>query len=394
MDKNTRAVERRYDLDWIRIIAVLLLIPFHSARIFNIGEPFYVKNAQLSVILSLLVNFLGMWQMQLLFLIAGASTWYALGHRSGGQYVTERLKRLMVPFIFGTLVVVPPQMYIALLARGVAPESYLTFYQAFFQIRPADMPDYTGVGFTWAHLWFILDLFVISLIALPLFLALRTPRGRGLLARSADFLARGPAIFLLALPLPFVTFLLPEIDKKPFFVYLLVFVYGFALMADPRYREALIRNRRPGLILALICLVAIFGTRLAGIQYPRFSPTDVLMFFVSCFNLWFWLVAILGFGLRYLNATNRWYGYARDGAYPFYILHQTVIVAIGYFVVQWSAGPLAKWVVIMACSLALTIAIYDVCVRRTNVTRFLFGMKSLPRPAARPTARPVGQASQ
>ncbi len=297
----------------------------------------------------------------------------------------------MVPFIFGTLVVVPPQMYVALVARGVTPESYLSFYQGFFQLRPGDMPDYTGVGFTWGHLWFILNLFVMSLLALPLFLGLRTRAGRDFLAKTANFLARGPAIFLLALPVLFVAFLLPEIDQKPFFVYLLVFVYGFALMADPRYREAMLRNRWPALILALLCVAALFWRALTGVQFPRFSAPDVLMFFVQNLNMWCWLLAILGFGVRYLNVTNGWYAYARDAAYPFYILHQTVIVIIAYFVVQWAAGPIGKWAVMMAISLALTIAIYDVCVRRTNVTRFLFGMKSLPRPAPRPTVRPAGQ---
>ncbi len=128
MSRSSATAERRIDLDWLRIVAVLLLIPFHGARVFDIFTPFYVKNAELSPWLSYaVVAFLNAWQMPLLFLIAGASTWYALGSRGGGRYVGERLKRLLVPFVFGTLVIVPPQMYLALLHRVQTTASYLGY---------------------------------------------------------------------------------------------------------------------------------------------------------------------------------------------------------------------------------------------------------------------------
>jgi len=367
----------------MRILAVLLLIPFHTARIFDIFEPFYVKNAELSVWLSyLVVYFLSRWQMQLLFLLAGASTWYALRRRSGGQYVGERLKRLLVPFVFGTLVIVPPQMYFALLHRSNTPASYLEFYAQFFQFRPPGMPDYTGIGFTWGHLWFILNLFVISLIVLPLFLGLKTTGGQRITAGLGAFLERGPAIFLLALPLPVVSELLPEVDGKPFFIYMLVFIYGFVLMTHAGYQRALDRNKWPALGLGLVCTAILAVAEISGVQFADDSPGDILLFFVYNFNLWFWLMAILGLGQRYLNADNRVLRYARDASYPFYILHQTVIVAIGFYVVGWTAGVLPKYLVIAVCSLVVSIGLYDLIVRRTNVTRFLFGMKPMPRPSA------------
>jgi glucan biosynthesis protein C len=392
MDNIGPKPERRNDIDWMRILAVLLLIPFHTARIFDIFEPFYVKNAELSAWLSyLVVYFLSRWQMQLLFLLAGASTWYALRRRSGGQYVGERLKRLLVPFVFGTLVIVPPQMYLALLGRSSAPASYLEFYAQFFQLRPPGMADYTGIGFTWAHLWFILNLFVISLIALPMFLGLKTKIGQRIMAGMGGFLERGPAIFLLALPLPVVSELLPEVDGKPFFIYMLLFIYGFVLMTHAGYQRALDRYKWPALGLALVCTAIIGAVDLSGVQFADNSPGDILLFFVGNFNLWFWLMAILGLGQRYLNADNRVLRYARDASYPFYILHQTVIVAIGFFVVQSAASVLPKYLAIGACSLVVTIGLYDLIVRRTNVTRFLFGMKPMPRPSVPGVALPSGR---
>jgi len=374
--------ERRNDIDWLRILAVLLLIPFHTARIFDIFEPFYVKNAELSPWLSyLVIRFLNMWQMQILFLLAGASTWYALRRRGGGQYVGERLKRLLVPFLFGTLVIVPPQMYFALLHRSNAPDSYLAYYPHFFELH-LDVPDYTGIGITWAHLWFILYLFVISLIALPLFLGLKTGIGGRITAGLGAFLERGPAIFLLALPIAVVAELLPEVDDKPFFIYLLVFIYGFVLMTHAGYQRALDRNKWLALGLGLVCGAILIAAEISGLQFAEDSPEGILLLFVASFNLWFWLMALLGLGHKYLSADNRVLRYARDASYPFYILHQTVIVAIGFFVVQWTAAVLPKYLVIAACSLVVSIALYDLVVRRTNVTRFLFGMKPMPRGVA------------
>jgi glucan biosynthesis protein C len=369
-------MERRNDLDWIRILAVFLLIPFHTARLFDTFETFYLKNAQLSAALSyIVIYFLNKWQMPLLFLVAGASSWLALRSRSGGQYALERLKRLMVPFVFGTLVLVPPQMYFALLHRGSTSASFLRYYPTFFQLRPAGMPDYTGVGFTWAHLWFILNLFVISLIALPLMLGLKTKVGQRITSGLAGFLGRGPAILLLALPLPFVRFFLPEVDGKPFFGYLLLFLYGFLLMSEEGFGKALERNRWTALLLGVAFTGIDYAVALSGARFADFSLPSILLYLAASFNTWFLLAAILGFGQKYLNVDNGLLRYSREAAYPFYILHQTAIVAIGYYVVRWNAGILPKFLVIALGALVLCVVLYDLAVRRINVLRFLFGMR-------------------
>jgi hypothetical protein len=378
MVDSVSVTERRNDLDWVRIFAVLLLIPFHTARVFDTFETFYVKNGSLNSWLSyVVIFFLNKWHMPLLFLLAGASTWYALRFRSGGRYLAERLKRLLLPFVFGTLVVVPPQMYFALLHRGDSPGSYLEYYPTFFQQRPPGMPDYTGVGFTWGHLWFILNLFIISLIALPIFLSLKTKTGQRATTGIAGFLTRGPAVLLLALPFPFVQYLLPEIDGKPVFIHLMVFVFGFLLMSDERYRLALDRNRFLALILGVVCTAPDYAVSLSGVRFEDFSPPSIAIGLANGFSTWFWLAAILGFGSRHLNVENKTLRYAREGAYPFYVLHQSVIVAIGYYVVRMNAGVLPKFFIAAVGSLAATIGLYDLIVRRTNVTRFLFGMKRM-----------------
>ena len=382
-------MERRNDIDWVRILAVLLLIPFHTARIFDTFEIFYIKNRELSAALSyIIVFFFNKWQMPVLFLVAGASTWYALGSRSGGQYVLERLKRLMVPFVFGTLVLVPPQMYFAQLHHAGTAAPFLSYYPTFFQLRPPGMSDYSGVGLTWAHLWFILYLFVVSLVALPLLLGLKTKVGQRITAGLAGFLGKGPAVLLLALPVPLVRFLLPEIEGQPFFLYLLLFLYGFLLMSEAGLHRALEKNRWIALVLALACTAIDYAVVLSGARFARFSLPDILLFFMNNFNSWFLLLAILGFAQKYLNADSRFLRYAREAAYPFYLLHQTVIVIVGYFVVQWNAGAVPKFLAVCAIALVLTVLLYDLIVRRVNVIRFLFGLKPKVRrmKAAQPAA--------
>ena len=106
-----RSFARQHYIDWLRVLAVLLLFPFHTLRVYNAGELWYVKAAHLSTAVAYLLDFISAWQMQLLFLLAGASTCFALRKRSNRQYVGERLLRLGVPFVFGVLVLVPPQCY-------------------------------------------------------------------------------------------------------------------------------------------------------------------------------------------------------------------------------------------------------------------------------------------
>lgn len=366
---------RRYDIDWLRVIAVLLLIPFHTARIFDIWEPFYAKNAETSAALSYsVIAFLNQWHMPLLFLLAGASTWFALGFRSGGQYAKERFSRLLVPFLFGILVVVPPQGYYALLTQGQTPASLTDFLAYYFKIDFNDLSGYFG-KFTPGHLWFILFLFVFSLVGLPLFRWLKTDSGRRWIARLAEFAARPGMVFLFAIPLA-LTDTLPDVGGKNPFWYFAIFALGFILTADERFQESINRQRNIALVLALLTMIVRFAPPMLGIRFDPFTPTDVAFHFVRHFNTWFWIVALLGYGHRWLNFNNGLLRYAGEASYPYYILHQTVIAAIGYYVVQWDLSIAAKFSLICLASLFGTLAGYEI-LKRFNPTRWLFGMKPL-----------------
>ena len=371
---------RRHDLDWLRVMAVLLLVPFHSARVFDVWDDFYVKNGRTSGGLTWgVIAFLEPWHMPLLFVLAGAATWFALGHRSAGGYAAERAKRLLIPFLFGVLVIVPPQTYLAQWSHGIdSVRSYWDF--------SGDLTGYTG-GFTPAHLWFIAFLFLFSLGSLPLFVRWhRRPIG----ARWLLFAM--PLILALTNSLP-----TPEDGPQNPFYSLALFIGGFLLVADPRAERLIHRAWRPLLATAIVTMTTVLLVWHSGVQDSWADDSAIqngFRLFVQV-NAWVWVLALLGVGHALLNRENRVLRYANTAAYPFYLLHQTVIVAVAYVVVRWNLGHGAKYAAVVLASLALTLAIYEVVVRRTNATRFLFGLKPRTRPQVGPSAgRIVGRGNE
>ena len=379
--------ERIYYVDWLRVLAVLLLVPFHTARIFDIWEPFYAKNAQVSKALT--YTFIGMvnpWHMPLFFLLAGASTRFALRFRSSDNYVGERFKRLVVPLIFGVLVLVPPQSYLGARTYGYFDGSFFRYYPQFFQIgATGDLTGYMG-GFTPAHLWFILFLFVLSLVALPLLLHLRREAGQRLIAGLAVFFTRPGMIFLPAIPLALTT-ALPDIGGKNPFYYLALFICGYILMADARFAVVLDKHKTPALLFGLGTRAAFIVLAASDLVLPDWSELILGLFYVSMG--WSFLIAILGFGRKYLNFATRTLEYASRVAYPFYIFHQPVIVIVGFYVVQWDASVPAKFLIIVVTATAATLLLCEAA-KLTNLTRSLFGVKPLPKEP--PISRSVKQA--
>jgi glucan biosynthesis protein C len=326
--------------------------------------------------------------MPLFFVLAGASTWFALRFRGGGQYAVERVKRLLVPFIFGVLVLIPPQSYLGLISHSDYAGSYLDWLPRFFQVLPKGNEDYYLGTHTWGQLWFIIHLFVYSLVALPLFLYFNRESGRRVIDRLAAFCTRPGAIFLFS-----VVILLassdPNIAGGQPLTYLTFFVLGFILMSDARFGEAVDRHRFAALLLGPVPLLALPIFYLAGWYelVPAWAAKAVEVYFES-FGSWFSLIAFLAYGKRFLNFTNGFLKYAAEASYPYYILHHTAIVMIGFYVVRWETGMLVKFLVIMIASLAVTALVYDLLVKRTNVTRFLFGMRPKKKPPAAPALSP------
>jgi hypothetical protein len=371
---------RRPDIDWLRALAVLLLVPFHSALVFCHDGIFPLRSGEDSEWLSYFAGIVGQWHMPLLFVLSGAGTWFALRFREPGQYARERAQRLLVPLVFGSLVIVPPQVYLQRLNEGRFEGSFLAFYPHFFE------GVYPQGNLTWNHLWFIAYLFVFSMMALPVFERIGSGPGQKWVSGIASMLERRGGIFLLAIPIALTeaTFraAFPGVqnlvwDWANFWSYFVLFVLGFVILADERFQQAVCRDGPFALALGLMTTAIGVGLHLTGVAPTRgYSVGWTAYMVLRAFNMWFWILALLGMGRRFFFFTNGALRYVTDGTYPFYILHMTVIVLVGFPVMKWKMGIGPRYVLVVVGSTLVTIFIYELFVRRWRIVRFLFGMKS------------------
>lgn len=338
-------------------------------RVLVIGRPVFF-------VIELFESFLNQWFMPLFFFISGTGTWFALNRRSAGQYLRERFNRLFVPLLFGCLAIVPPQVYYELRSDPTYSFSYLQFYPSFFS------------HFTWAHLWFVIYLFVFSIVALPLFIYLKSPNGRKTVDLIADFCTRPGIIFLVGIPIGLIEVALRGKwgfgnynlidDWSDVCYYLAFFILGYLLSLDTRFGKVVDQHWKLSLGLAISLMIVMFTAGFSGFDPPQgYSLNYMGLIFVHGLRAWLWLVGILGFARSRLNFKTPFLTYASEAAYPFYILHQSVIIAVGFYVVRWSIGASGKFLAVFAIALTLTCILYELFVRRTNITRFLFGMKSV-----------------
>lgn len=366
---------RLHYIDWLRVLAVLLLFPYHTLRVFN-SEAFYVKAGQLSTSLDYALSFVSVWHMQLLFVLAGASTCFALRKRSSRQYLGERFTRLGVPFVMGVfLVLIPVQTWYGARFNSGYKDSFWHYLVSgdFLQWNIQGGGDYYG-GFGFGHLWFIFVLLLVAVIALPLLAS----RGRGgaLLQRLSGLLAH-PAGWLLAALLIMLGAAVPDPTGAlaPFY-YLVFFVLGFAAVRAPAFMASAERYRLPALSIgaALAAWWVLSGSLRDALPDPSLQLTGLNL--LGALATWLVIVGLLGYGRRYLNRESAALAYLGEASYPVYLLHQTVIVIAAFYVVDLAAAEPLQWLTLLVVSVAGTFALYE-GVRRTRVTRFVFGMKPL-----------------
>ena len=371
--------ERRYYIDWLRVIIVLLLIPFHAARVFDTSETFYVQNEVLSSKLTFWWIFIGhSIGMETLFLLSGCATWFALRYRSAARYAKERFVKLLIPLVIGVLVIVPPISYYGKLANTWFRGSYIAYYPHFFD-APQSPEGYTG-GFTLAHLWFVLFLFLISLLALPLFQYFESDSGKRVMDKLAGFFEKPGGIFLFAIPLIGLEQLIDLNKNSPvspifFFIFFLtLFIYGYILMTDNRYEQSILRHKKIALIFGPLLWFLIRGIQTVVPITGVWREIILHLFYRGTFP-WLSMIAMLGYAKEILNFPNKFLLYFGKASYSIYILHQTVVVAAAYYVVQWDANILTKYTAITVITYGVTILTYEMFVRRIKFVRMLFGMK-------------------
>jgi hypothetical protein len=321
-----------------------------------------------------------------MFLLSGLGSWYSLKFRSSGQYLLERVKRLLIPlYTVGALILLPPQFYFELVTHGTDVRSIWKLIPPLYGGPLRFSLDAPYLVNLWSgHLWFLQFLFTVSLLILPLLLYLKSKPGRQLIARLAEWSDRRVGIFLFLIPLALVRiglrgFFHGAHTWADLFYYAVFFVIGYIMAADRRYTEAYKKFWWVFLVLG-IAAYAGEGVLIIGFNYPYpdaeyFSWTYVLFNIVLSIGNFCWVMFILSLAANYMNFNHKVLTYGNEAVLPFYIFHQTIILCVGWFVIRWNIDIGPKYLIIALVSFALIMAMYDLVVRRFNVMRFFFGMR-------------------
>jgi hypothetical protein len=307
---------------------------------------------------------------------------------------------LLIPFIIGSIVLTPIQAYFEFTHKGwwkapsiihfiFSPEARTLFYTEYVAITFSP-----GILKASYHLWFVGALFVFALLALPIFLWMKRESGKRFVA-SISRLAKWRGSLLVFIILPVLgRIVLQPIDTSwaDFAYFLLFFVSGYIIIVDERFIRAIRRDWLLHLILGIVTTLLFFTNDVAVPVFDWLGSFGTLEFYGAWIlygiNSWCWTMVIFYVGMRFLDTANKWLQYGREASYPFFFLHQPVILFIAFFVVQWEMPLLIKMLVIVIGSFALTLGLYELLVRRINPVRALFGMKPRQKMSSTPTAGP------
>lgn len=370
---------RRYDLDWLRVIAILLLHLFHCAMPFIAEWDWHLKNKETSYLLLECNYFVSRWRMPILFFISGIGTVFVLNQKSVKYFIWQRTKRLLIPLLFGMLIIVPPQVYFERIYKGIKYSSYLDFYPSIFTATV-----YPEGNLSWHHLWFIAYLFVYSLIAIPLILIFKSAKGKAFTNKIAAFCDKfGMTGFgLILFMASFLSFWYPNEthafvdDWAGFSRYFLFFIFGAFIGINPVFWKNLENNRRQNLKIAFFSTILINYIRWNNIEPVwEISPSNLAWLFILTLSAWFWVISFLGYAKKYLNFTNKFLQFSNQAIYPFYILHQTFIVIISYYIIQVQEDIINKYLFLTFVTFILSLGFYVFLIKPYKITRFLFGMK-------------------
>jgi len=380
---GTGPSNRRYELDWLRVIAIFIVLVYHSTRFFDLVD-WHVKNVNTYVWVEIWNIFATRWMMPLFFIISGASLFYAIG-KSGGwrRFYVDKFLRLMIPVLFASVTHSALQVYLERLTHGQFSGSFFSFLPGYFD------GVYLGIGipgnfaYHGMHLWYLFFLFLYSLICYRLFIWLKAG-GREILNRITSLLAMPGLNYLgFVLPLLIMKALIPQAVLNAgaggwgFLYYIWFLIAGFLIASGDRLQRNIKKQRLISLLLGVVLMSAYL--------YQLFSPSRVVLpagvnggvnTLLSFFSTGCLLFAILGFGMRYLAFDRPVLRYTNEGVLPFFILHQTVLLGIGYFIMRWEIHDVLKWAIVFTGSFIVIIAIYTLFIRKFELLRFLFGMKT------------------
>lgn len=361
---------RRYDLDWLRVIAILAVYFHHIGMPFN-GDDFHIMNRDSSKLLDDIMVFFEQFRLPLLFLISGTGTIFAFSKRTWIQFAKERSVRLLIPLIFGVLFIVPPQTFFENKA------SYASYWDI-----------YSNGDFEVNHLWFIYNLFWMSLSMIPFILFLKSTKSTAFLQFFERFTVKRFGLFLIVIPLTIMFIVFKKYfpsDSKDLFNLSSTVYYGFFFVMGMIFASAtsiwtyLKQYRKLNAYMFLLSSVVFYAYYFVPGAWisPYITPTLGwnIWYAVCCLVGWTFIITFLGYAQIWFAAKSTLVQKLNEAIYPFYILHQMIIVVFAYYIIQLYIAIAWKLFLLLITTFPVIIIIYRFLIYPFSMMRILFGMK-------------------
>jgi hypothetical protein len=343
--------ERRYDIDFLRVVLIGLLLVYHSAISFQswgvlIG---FITNKKSLTALWTPMTMLNIWRIPLLFFISGMALFFSFRNRNWKQLLLERSRRILIPYLAGIFLIVPLQIMLV---------QYYYLQPVSYQAHPA-------------HLWFLGNIVVYLAILLPFFIYLKRMDAEPVTQRIRACLNVPVLIFILLLfftgevvLLKPIMFEMYAMTWHGFFLGMIAFLFGYLFSwAGSTFWQSMVKWRWLFLTIA-ICL---YTYRVS--QLPAISASYLLVLESNA-----WILAILAIGNRYFNQGSRQLSYLRKAAYPIYIIHLFFQFLVCLLLFPLDINLWVKFILVVLFTLLLSLLSYEWILRRFQITRSFFSI--------------------
>lgn len=379
MQAERLMVGRQFGLDWLRIGAFGILIFYHIGMFF-VPWGWHVKTALPIAWLEWPMMAVNPWRLMLLFVISGIVSRCLMTKLSGpGEFAITRSWRLLIPLVAGMIFFVAPQPWAELSDQNAYSEGFLYFW----------INDYAEFGAslgtplpTWNHLWFVAYLWCYTLIlAIAATLA---PRRRAEIQLGFDWLFGGWRLILLPIGWLFFTraVLFPIFgethaladDLYAHLLYGFAFFFGVGLARSEAAWASITKNWKPLIAAAMLGMILTFGIKWT---VSDTSGTDLARAGARALLAWTAILGLMGFAQLHLHRDGPVRRYLTEAIFPYYIMHQTIIIVAGYQLKQMAIGPWYEFSGILLATLIGCAATYEIG-RRINWLRPILGLKAQP----------------
>ena len=369
---------RQYFLDWLRVIAFGYLVFYHTSLMF-VEWPFHIESGIDSELLKPVMLLTSTWRLDLLFLVSGVAISFMMTKMTIGSFIKQRFVKLFIPCTFAIVVIVAPQSYYEALFKGFIEPGFWEFWtRQYFSLSWMD--GMLAPFPTYNHMWYVLYLFIYTIILVPLFLFINNDTGKKALSLLETWIIKGTRIlwapYVLYLSVFFytghndVTHAVND-DWFGHFIYAYILILGVIFVRMPKTWQAFENIRFLSLAVALSSYFILMTKFYIVDNAFNFISGDLLEMIIK----WSWVATLVGFARCHFNFSNDFLDYCNGIVYPFFILHQTVTIIIGYYIIDWGMNGLFEFLAILIGTYVISLLIIETIINKSNILRMLFGLK-------------------